>query len=131
MMSDKIFIYVNLDNVTLKMCGLDTDYNILAAPTCECGCGEKACLVLKNDEDVEDFCVEMLSEDDCEYSGIFYVFEDGLTRGVIRAGDDFYGFTFDNLYDYENFGGFVKESGLHCYGVIVEVDDGLWKIVEE
>lgn len=131
MMSDKIFVYVNLDNVTLEMCGLDADYNILTAPTCKCGCGEKACLVLENDEDVEDFCAAMLFDNDCEYSGIFYVFKDGLTRGVIRAGDDLYGFTFDKLYDYKNFGGFVKESGLHCYGVLVEVDDRLWKVVEE
>ena len=131
MMSDKIFVYVNLKNVTMKMCGLDVDYNILTAPTCKCGCGEKAYLVLESDEDVEDFCGDMLFEGDCEHSGIFYVFEDGLTRGVIRAGDDLYGFTFDHLYGYVDFGGFVKESGLHCYGVIVEVDEGLWKIVED
>lgn len=131
MISDKIFTYVNFENITLGMCGLDADYNILTAPTCKCGCNEKACLVLESDDEVEDFCVQMLSEDDCGYSGIFYMFEDGLIRGVIRAGDDLYGFTFDKLYDYGNFGEFVKESGLHCYGVLVEVDDGLWKIVEE
>ena len=130
-MNNKIFTYVNFGNVTLDMCGLDEKYNILTAPTCKCGCGGKACLVLKNDEDVEDFCVTMLSEGDCEYSGIFYMFNNGITRVVIRSGNDIYGFTFNNLYGYEDFGEFVEESGLHCYGVIVELDYGLWKIVEE
>ena len=49
----------NLDNLTLDWCDLDQEYNILEAPECDCGCGEKAKLCLYNDEDVKDFCKGM------------------------------------------------------------------------
>ena len=39
----------NLENLTREDFGLDPDLNMLSAPTCDCGCGEKAKICLETE----------------------------------------------------------------------------------
>lgn len=80
----------NLDNLTLDWCDLDQEYNILEAPECDCGCGEKAKLCLYDDEDVKDFCKGMAEDNDCDHCTVFAINEENYLIATIRDEDDIY-----------------------------------------
>lgn len=42
----------NFKNFKLKDFGLDPEYNMLCAPVCKCGCGEKMNVLLESDDDI-------------------------------------------------------------------------------
>ena len=122
----------NLENITCDWCGLDPDFNFLEAPMCDCGCGGKGRLCLENDDDVKDFCCGMVSENDCDHCTVFAINEDNYLIAAIRDEDDIYVIqTKEPVDNYKMIGEMFDEMQLHCYGLIVYVGDGLYKIVEK
>lgn len=123
----------NFENLTLDDFGLDPELNMLSAPTCDCGCGEKAKVCLENREDILGFCCGMLSEMDCEWCAIFVIDQDNKMIGVIKYGEEFESIGTKEPIDddYDMIGDLFYGMELHMYGLIVSTGDGLYKIVEE
>lgn len=128
------FIF-NMENVTFDMCGLDAERNMLSAPLCDCGCGRKMNICLETSEDIDDFCSFTVSDSDCEFCACFAISCDNEIYCAIRCEEDIYHVHTDTLDDIkdikDSIGGMVNELGLHCYGLIVEKEPGVWKIVED
>lgn len=113
--------------------GLDKNKNFLQAPLCECGCGEKANLVLENIKELFQFMNAMLMENDCNHCAIFAYAFDGSMYAALKVENE----TDDPVLFFqiqESDLGFFREwddeLGLHCYGLIIETRNGLWKIIE-
>ena len=128
------FIF-NMENVTFDMCGLDVEKNMLFSPLCECGCGKKMDLCLETVDDIEDFCAAIVSDSDCKCCACFAISCDNEIYCAVRYGETIYQAHTDTL-DYiehlkYSIGRMVRELDLHCYGLIVEKEPGVWKIVEE
>lgn len=122
----------NLENLTLDDFGLDPEFNMLFAPTCDCGCGGKMNICLEDRDDVLGFCYGMLNEIDCDWCAMFAIDENNKMIGVIKDGDEFeFIGTKEPVDDYGMIGELFDGMQLHMYGVIVNVGDGLYKIVEE
>lgn len=123
----------NLENLTLDDFGLDPEFNMLSAPICRCGCGEKAYICLEDIDDVLDFCCGMLNGMDCGWCAVFAIDQDNKMIGVIKDGEEFECIgtkePIDN--DYDMIGDLFYGMELHMYGLIVSTGDGLYKIVEE
>ena len=114
--------------------GLDKDKNFLQAPLCECGCGEKMSLVLEDIKDLFQFMSMMLMENDCNYCGIFaYAFDGSMYTAlkIENETDDPVLFFQIKESDLGFFREWDDELGLHCYGLIIETQRGLWKIIED
>jgi hypothetical protein len=119
------------DSITFKLCGLNTKNNFLQAPICECGCGEYANLVLKEDDDVCGFMHTMLEEHCCERCGIFAFKQNGtdVLMGLKLDGEvkcykaNIDGGVKNSLVDIQ------KALRLHCYGLLDQVGDDLYSIV--
>ena len=114
--------------------GLNKNKNFLQAPLCECGCGEKANLVLKTDKDLFRFMNMMLLENDCNHCAIFAYAFDGSMHAALKFENE----TDDPVMLFKieetNLGFFKEwddELDLHCYGLIIETKNGLWKIIED
>ena len=114
--------------------GLDKNKNFLQAPLCECGCGEKMSLVLKDIKDLFQFMYAMLMENDCNHCGIFAYAFDGSMYAALKVENE----TDDPVLFFqikESDLGFFREWDdeleLHCYGLIIETRKGLWKIIED
>lgn len=116
--------------------GLDKEQNFLQPPICEC-CGEKGALLLRTDEELYSFITEMAFEWDCPNAGIFAIKNNGdLIWSSKYFNEDEDDFTVD-IYFMENIGTdyqIIKElyddCGICCYGIIFEVDDGQWQVIE-
>lgn len=122
----------NLKNLTLDDFGLDPELNMLSAPTCDCGCGEKMNIYLEDMDDVLDFCCGMLNGTDCGWCAVFAIDQGNKMIGVIKDGDEFeFIGSKEPVDDYGMIGELFYGMELHMYGVIVNVGDGLYKIVEE
>lgn len=122
----------NLENLTLDDFGLDPESNMLSAPTCDCGCGDKTNICLEDGNDVLDFCCGVLNEMDCGWCAIFAIDQDNKMIGVIKDGDEFeFIGSKEPVDDYGMIGELFYGMELHMYGLIVNVGDGLYKIVEE
>ena len=122
----------NLGNLTLDDFGLDPELNMLSAPTCDCGCGGKMNICLEDRGDVLGFCCGMLNEMDCGWCAVFAIDQDNKMIGVIKDGDEFeFIGSKEPVDDYGMIGELFDGMELHMYGVIVNVGDGLYKIVEE
>ena len=114
--------------------GLDKNKNFLQSPLCECGCGEKMSLVLKDIKDLFQFMYAMLMENDCNHCGIFAYAFDGSMYTALKVDNE----TDDSVLFFqikESDLGFFREWDdeleLHCYGLIIETRKGLWKIIED
>ena len=114
--------------------GLDKNQNFLQAPLCECGCGEKASLVLEDIKELFQFMNAILMENDCNHCAIFVYAFDGCMYAALKVENE----TDDPVLFFkieESDLGFFREwddeLGLHCYGLIIEMRKGLWKIIED
>ena len=114
--------------------GLDKNKNFLQSPLCECGCGEKMSLVLEDIKDLFQFMHAMLMENDCNHCGIFAYAFDGSMYAALKVENE----TDDPVLFFqikESDLGFFREWDdeleLHCYGLIIETQRGLWKIIED
>lgn len=122
----------NLENLTLDDFGLDPEFNMLSAPMCRCGCGEKMGIFLEDRDDVLGFCCGMLNEMDCGWCAVFAIDQDNKMIGVIKNDDEFDCIGSKTpVDDYGVIGELFDDMKLHMYGLIVSVDDGLYKVVEE
>ena len=112
----------NFKNLKLKDFGLDPEYNMLCAPVCGCGCGEK----------MNDFCYELVDTQDCNYCVVFAINEKNEMLGAIKYDGEIHCIKLKNISeDYLQVGGMFNNLELHQYGIIVCVGDGEYKILEE
>lgn len=120
-------------SITLKDCGLDPEWNFMQAPECECGCGEKCSICLKNDDETLSFCKTMVYENnECNKCAVFAITRENVLLGAIKQDDDIYCFASKDPIEYmSDIGEIFNELGLHCYGLIVWNSEGLYRIVEE
>lgn len=122
----------NFKNLKLKDFGLDPEYNMLCAPVCECGCGEKMNVLLADDDDIYDFCYELVDTQDCNYCVVFAINEKNEMLGEIKYDGEIHCIKLKNISeDYLQVGGMFNDLELHQYGIIVCVGDGEYKILEE
>lgn len=113
--------------------GLNRYRNFLHAPICECGCGEKMYVQLEDEDEVVDFCCEMLAMSGCLSPGMFAVFQNGTYLAVAFDYDEEeedLSIVVGKRKDMHFFSEFDAEFGLHCYGLICEVRPGEWMIQE-
>lgn len=124
--------FFNMENVTFGMCGLDKERNILSAPLCECGCGTKMNIWLETEEDIYNYCDTAVSNNEYDDCICFALSCEGSIYCAIRDGEDIYhGYT-DTIEDFKhNIGGLANGLCLRHYGLIAEIEPGIWKIVEE
>jgi hypothetical protein len=120
-------------SITLKDCGLDPEWNFMQAPECECGCGEKCSICLKNDDEALSFCKTMVYENnECNKCTVFAITKENMLLGAIKQDDDIYCFKSKDPIKYmSDIGEIFDELELHCYGLIVWNGEGLYRIVEE
>lgn len=114
--------------------GLDKEKNFLQAPECECGCGGKASLVLKDRKELFQFMNSMLLENDCDHCAIFAHAFDGsmyVAMKVENETDDPVLFFAIEETDLGFFREWDDEVQFHCYGLLIETKKGLWKIIED
>ena len=122
------------------MRGLNKYRNFLTAPECDCGCGGKSQIIIYDDEQLHHVCSDLLFDNGCGCSAIFLVHKDGLQEIVLCLEDwneendcpmlevsvltpkDI------NKVDNDFFSSVDGEVGFHCYGLIIERDNGQWEI---
>jgi hypothetical protein len=122
----------NFKNLKLKDFGLNSEYNMLCAPVCECGCGEKMNVLLESDDDIYDFCYELVDTQDCNYCVAFAINEKNEMLGAIKYDGEIECVGSDGVIeDYADIGLMFDDLELHQYGIIVNVGDGEYKILEE
>ena len=88
LMESTIIRYEYRPRITFEKCGLDVERNFLQAPTCECGCGTKANLVLNTDDDVLDFCGCMCADNECCQCAVFAITKENKLLGAVKCGED-------------------------------------------
>ena len=122
----------NFKNLKLKDFGLNSEYNMLCAPVCKCGCGEKMNVLLENDDDIYDFCYELVDIQDCNYCVVFAINEKNEMLGAIKYDGEIHCIKLKNISeDYLQVGCMFDDLELHQFGIIVCVGDGEYKILEE
>ena len=80
-MSNKLVKKNRFENITFTELGLDEDFNFLEAPCC--GCGNK--MTLETD-DIQQFCGDMLYEDECDWCGLFVIRLNGTVLVTLKTG---------------------------------------------
>lgn len=113
------------------MYGLNKYRSFLEAPKCDCGCGNSCHILLKDEEDVEDFCCAMLLEHECPDSAIFAVFKNGKHMAVFKEYDDdeeVMTILKGESYEPHFFAELDGEMRFCCYNLIVEEKPGKWMI---
>lgn len=122
----------NFRNLKLKDFGLDSEYNMLCAPVCECGCGKKMSILLEDDDDLFDFCYEMVDSQECNYCAVFALNEKNKMIAAVKYDGEIQCIELSDVVEcYVDIGNMFGELGLHQYGIIVNVGDGEYKILEE
>ena len=126
----------NFSNITFDTCGLDIKKNFLQAPLCECGCGNYIDICAYDDE-IADICGSFAEVNDCNHCGVFAItskndcvfalkmFDEDVEDVVITI------LRKDGITDYRNIGHIADELELHCYGLLVCKEPGLYRIVME
>ena len=129
-MSNKLVKKNRFENITFAELGLDEDFNFLEAPCCECG--NK--MTLETD-DIQQFCGDMLFEDECDWCGLFVIRLNGTALVTLKTGCTEEDIHFAELKvphgNYKNIGDIFDEMELHKYDLLVEVRKGEYKIIEE
>ncbi len=122
----------NFKNFKLKDFGLDPEYNMLCAPACECGCGGKVNILLEDDDDLLDFCYTMVDIQECNYCVVFAINEKNKLIAAVKIDGEIECVGSDGtIEDYTDIGLMFDDLELHQYGIIVNVGDGEYKILEE
>lgn len=123
----------NFKNFKLKDFGLDPEYNMLCAPACKCGCGEKMNVLLESDDDdLLDFCYNMVDIQECNYCVVFAINEKNKMVAAVKIDGEIECVGSDGVIeDYADIGLMFDDLELHQYGIIVNVGDGEYKILEE
>lgn len=131
-MSNKLVKKNRFENITFAELGLDEEFNFLEAPYCDCGCGNKMLLVI---DDIQQFCGDMLYEDECDWCGLFVIRLNGTVLVTLKTGCTEEDINFMEMKaphgNYKNIGDIFDEMELHKYGLLVEVRKGEYKIIEE
>ena len=113
--------------------GLAKEKNFLQSPECECGCGGKVSLLLKDTKELFGFMFNMLMENDCEHCGLFAHAFDGNMYAALKveneSGEPVLFFAQQGNMKF--FKELDDEIDLHCYGLIIETRKGEWKIIED
>lgn len=131
---DKIRYMKNINMFTFAKCGLDIHRNFLQAPECQCGCGAKCLLLMKDRQDVVDTCASLLCDMDCLQCGIFVIMKNGDIILTYRDGDELRSLTATlpvGNCDFASIGSFAVELKLHLYGLMVEENPGEYLIIED
>ena len=94
--------------------------------------GEEIYLPLHDEDDVKQFCTEMLHETACPDAAIFCVFNDGTMLAVIKVWDDGERGKYDYMVakDMHFFSLLDAKLRLTSYGLICEIRPGEWAIQE-
>lgn len=111
--------------------GLDTENNFLQAPICECGCGKYLSVVLESDDDVFEFMYAMLEEYECEHCGIFAFKASGVDMLIgLKVDGEILFYDIGNIDDIKGYlAGVQRDLRLHCYGILEQIDEDLYRIV--
>lgn len=115
--------------LTFHSCGLNPKNNILEAPTCPYGCGERANLILKNDKEVSDFIGSMLAETDCHHCAIFAIKQNGDLIFGQKTDEDIICYAAKDGKAIETIIDLNEQLNFHCYGLLQQVDDDLYAII--
>ena len=115
--------------LTFHSCGLNPENNILEAPTCPCGCGEKANLILKNDKEVADFIGSMLAETDCHHCAIFAIKRNGNLIFGQKTDEDIICYVLKDSNAKKEIADMQKQLKFHCYGLLQQVNDEAYAII--
>ena len=113
---------IDWDIWTPKDFGLDPNKNILQAPICDCGCGQKMSMLF-NDKQWKEFAMSFLHEYDCDWSIIFAVHPNKTMEFIIRN-DTKYGFGGGAIENWKDVGKTFDEAELVNWGLMM--DDGLY-----
>lgn len=132
-MKSTIIRYEYRPRITFEKCGLDVEHNFLQTPTCECGCGGKANLVLNTDDDVLDFCGCMCADNECCQCAVFSITKENKLLGAVKCDEDHIQLiqSTTNTFDLKDIGFMAEQLGLHCYGLLNWKKNNLWEIVEK
>lgn len=128
----KIYFNWNLKNLTFDLCDLNIDRNFLQAPDCECGCGGKMNVVLRDQDEIVTFCGQMCYDNDCEQCAVFAVTDENKLIAAIKLGGEIEAIQSRvPLKDYKEIGKLAVGFDLHCYGLIVQSSHDSYRIVEK
>ena len=113
--------------------GLDNKKNFMQAPTCECGCGEKASILLRDTKELFQFMFDVLMENECNHCAIFAHAFDGNMYAALKVEnkDDEPVMFFEQKGNMNFFKDWDDIVEFHCYGLIIETKRGEWKIIED
>ena len=92
---------------------------------------ENEIVKLADEQDVKEFCADMLHMYPCEKSAIFCVFKDGVMLAVIKIDDDGGDsgrYKFIASKDMHFFEKIDAEYRLCCYSLLCEEEHGVWRI---
>mgnify|MGYP004549250451 FL=1 len=120
----------NLQNITLDMCGLDPEMNLLQAPECPCGCGDTTTLFVEDMNDLYNLVYTLTDECSEYYCGIFAITEDNHLIMAMTTSDGISMYSVPESIDYKIIGSLVDNLGLDGYVLLVHTKNG-YKIVEE
>lgn len=128
-------IMKNLVDLKFKDFGLDAELNFLESPLCECGCGSRLDIILKSNEDIRDFIVGMISENECNQCAVFVLKKDDtMLFGFSQENDDEIQ-TYEAKFDFEDdvlnydISELINTIHAHMYGILIEKEPGLFKIL--
>ena len=125
--------------------GLNNFRNFLSAPECDCGCGGKGSLILEDTKELFGFMHIMLAEHDCNQCAIFAHAHNDEMFAIVKLDDvseyddcdeidsEEYPIKFFGIKetDMDFFKEFDAEFGLHCYGLLIQNNNGSWDIIED
>lgn len=88
------------------------------------------CIKLLDEDDVKEYCTNLLHEHSCPESAMFCVFNDGVMLAVIKIWDDGEHGQYEYLAakDMHFFSQIDAQLRLCCYGLMCEIRPGEWKI---
>lgn len=111
--------------------GLNKLRNFLSPPRCP-DCGEPGTLCFENEQDVYEFCTDLLVEHGCDSSAIFLLFADGSQRVALYMPEDEEDAVVSVIgsSDHYFFAEVDAECRLCCYGMMIEVEPGHWEICD-
>lgn len=124
----------NLNDITFNICGLDIEKNILQVPLCECSCGNYMDICISDDE-LADICANLVEINNCNHCGVFAITSNNDCVFAIKMFDEetedivITTYQKDGIIDYINIGYIADELKLHCYGLLVCKEPGLYRVV--